>query len=178
MLSRLKAGITGPLFLGIDTHAVSGPAFASALEVLAANGVVVMIAPTTNTRRRPRSPMPSLRTTAVGPAAGRRHHRHALPQSARRRRLQVQPANGGPADTAVTREIEKLANDYLATGLKSVERMPYKRAVKASTTRRHDFLSAYVNDLGAVVDLEAIRAAAMRMGVDPMGGAGVHYWGG
>src|SRR6185436_14242131 len=87
------------------------------------------------------------------------------------------PPNGGPADTTVTRWIETQANELLEQGLAGVQRMPYEKALRASTTHRHDYLHHYVNDLGQVIDMDAIRGANLRLGVDPLGGAGVHYWG-
>lgn len=174
---RRRRGIDGPLFLGIDTHALSVPAFASALEVLAANGVEVMIA-----RNDEYTPTP-----AVSHAILRYNHgrtagladgivvtpSHNPPDDGG---FKYNPPNGGPADEDVTRWIENSANKLLERKLKSVKRMPLERALRAATTHRHDFLSAYVSDLANVIDMDVIRGRAIHMGVDPLGGAGVHYW--
>src|SRR6476620_1267339 len=152
---RLRAGVTGPLFLGIDTHALSVPAFRSALEVLAANGVDVLIAadgeftPTpvvshailVHNRARPPAPADGI---VVTPS-------HNPPDNGG---FQYNPANGGPADTGVTSWIEAQANALLETQLKEVRRIAFDDARRASTTREHDFLDAYVSDLGSVIDLE------------------------
>jgi len=175
---RLRAGVTGPLFLGIDTHALSVPAFRSALEVLAANGVDVRIAadgeftPTpavshailVHNRARPPAPADGI---VVTPS-------HNPPDNGG---FKYNPANGGPADTDVTGWIEARANALIEAGLRDVRRLPFERARNAPTTRVHDFVSRYVEDLASVVDMSAIRGAGIRMGVDPLGGAGVHYWG-
>jgi phosphoglucomutase len=174
---RKRQGIGGPLFLGIDTHALSVPACASALEVLAANGVDVMLAehdeytPTpavshailTYNRGRPAGLADGI---VVTPS-------HNPPDNGG---FKYNPPNGGPADAGVTGWIETRANEFLKNGLKGVQRIPYERALRSSTTRRHDFLNAYVSDLGNVLDMNAIRGAKIGMGVDPLGGAGVHYW--
>jgi phosphoglucomutase len=175
---RLRAGVTGPLFIGIDTHALSVPAFRSALEVLAANGVDALIAadgeftPTpavshailVYNRARPPAPADGI---VVTPS-------HNPPDNGG---FKYNPANGGPADTDVTGWIEARANALIETGLRDVRRMPFERARNAPTTRVHDFASRYVEDLGNVVDMSAIRDAGIRMGVDPLGGAGIRYWG-
>ena len=176
-LYRARNGISGPLFIGIDTHAVSAPAFRSALEVLAANGVETMIA-----AEDEYTPTPAVSHAIIcynrGRASGLADGiivtpSHNPPEDGG---FKYNPPNGGPADTAVTLEIEIRANEFLANGLKGVLRVPYERALTASTTHRHDFLKAYVSDLGSVIDMDAIRAGGIRMGADPMGGAGVHYW--
>ena len=176
-LYRARNGISGPLFIGIDTHAVSAPAFRSALEVLAANGVETMIA-----AEDEYTPTPAVSHAIIcynrGRASGLADGiivtpSHNPPEDGG---FKYNPPNGGPADTAVTLEIETRANEFLANGLKGVLRVPYERALTASTTHRHDFLKAYVSDLGSVIDMDAIRAGGIRMGADPMGGAGVHYW--
>jgi phosphoglucomutase len=175
---RTQRGIAGPLFLGIDTHALSEPAFASALEVLAANGVDVMIA-----GEGQYTPTPvishAILTYNRGRDAGLADGivitpSHNPPDSGG---FKYNPPNGGPADNDVTGWIEARANEFLESGLEGVKRMPFEKALHAATTHRHDFLNAYVSDLGSVLDMDAIRGANIRMGVDPLGGAGVHYWG-
>ena len=170
--------ITGPLFLGIDTHALSAPACASALEVLAANGVEVMLA-----GRDEPTPTPAVSHAIItwnrGRSAGFADGMvitpsHNPPEDGG---IKYNPPNGGPADAGVTGWVEARANMLLENGLRGVRRMPYENALRATTTHRHDFLTAYVNDLGNVIDMTAIRAAGIAMGVDPLGGAGVHYWG-
>jgi len=174
---RKGQGIDGPLFLGIDTHALSGPACVSAVEVLAANGVDVMLA--VNDEYTP--------TPAVSHAilTHNRRHQSGLADGIvvtpshnppRDGGFKYNPPHGGPADKDITGWIEARANALLESALQGVRRMPYKRALCASTTHRHDFLNAYVSDLGNVIDMDAIRAAKISMGVDPLGGAGVHYW--
>ena len=174
---RRQQDINGPLFLGIDTHALSEPAYASALEVLAANGVEVMLAnkdeytPTpvishailTYNRGRPSGLADGIVITPSHNPPGNGGFKYNSP-------------NGGPADQNVTGWIEARANALLESGLKGVKRMPLKQALRASSTHRHDYLNAYVNDLGNVLDMAAIRGADIRLGVDPLGGAGVHYW--
>jgi phosphoglucomutase len=175
---RSQQGISGPLFLGIDTHALSEPAFRSALEVLAANDVAVHIAANDEY-----TPTPAVSHAILTYNRGRRAGladgivvtpSHNPPDDGG---FKYNPPHGGPAGTDVTRFIETEANALLTGGLGAVRRMPYDKALKASTTFRHDFLHAYVADLGAVVDLEAVRGSGLRLGVDPLGGAGVHYWG-
>jgi phosphoglucomutase len=177
---RTQQGIDGPLFLGIDTHALSQPACASALEVLAANGVDVMLA-----EHDEYTPTPAVshailtynrvRTTGRGLADGIVvTPSHNPPADGG---FKYNPPNGGPADTSITGQIGTEANALLEGGLQGVKRMPVEQALRAATTHRHDFLNRYVNDLGAVIDMEAIRGAHIRLGVDPLGGAGVHYWG-
>ena len=177
---RAQQGINGPLFLGIDTHALSQPACASALEVLAANGVDVMLA-----EHDEYTPTPAVshailtynrvRTTGRGLADGIVvTPSHNPPADGG---FKYNPPNGGPADTSITGQIGTEANALLEGGLQGVKRMPVEQALRAATTHRHDFLNRYVNDLGAVIDMEAIRGAHIRLGVDPLGGAGVHYWG-
>ncbi len=176
-LYRKQHGIDGPLFIGIDTHALSEPAFASALEVLAANGVEVMMAAGGGY-----TPTPAVSHAILACNRGRTTGladgivitpSHNPPEDGG---FKYNPPNGGPADTGVTGWIEKQANELLLNGLKGVLRMPYEKALHASTTHRHDFLNAYVNDLGGVIDMDAIAGARIRMAVDPLGGAGVHYW--
>jgi len=177
-LYRKANKIGGPLFLGMDTHALSVPAFASALEVLAANAVDVMIA-----EREQYTPTPTVSHAILTYNRGRTSGladgivitpSHNPPDSGG---FKYDPPTGGPAETEVTRWIENKANELLEGELKGVSRVPYARALRASTTRRHDYLDAYVGDLASVIDMEAIRGARLRLGVDPLGGAGVHYWG-
>lgn len=174
---RKQQNIDGPLFLGIDTHALSMPAFASALEVLAANGVEVMIA-----EGDEYTPTPVVSHAILVYNRGRTQGladgivitpSHNPPEDGG---FKYNPPSGGPADTRITSWIEKQANEFMRDGLKSIKRITFDKARHASTTHRHDFLNAYVNDLDNVIDMDAIRGAAIRMGVDPLGGAGVHYW--
>jgi phosphoglucomutase len=175
---RARLGITGPLFLGMDTHALSVPAAASALEVLAANAVEVMLAEADEY-----TPTPVISHAILTYNHGRDSAfadgivvtpSHNPPDNGG---FKYNPTHGGPADTEVTKWIEERANGYLRSALEAVRRMPYERALYAVTTHRHDYLHAYVADLAAVIDMEAIRAAGLHMGVDPLGGAGTHYWG-
>jgi phosphoglucomutase len=174
---RKREGIDGPLFLGIDTHALSVPAFESALEVLAANGVAVLIA-----RDGEYTPTPAVSHAILVYNRGRKAGladgvvvtpSHNPPDNGG---FKYNPPNGGPADTGVTDGIQSRANALLEGGLKNVLRMPFDRARGAAGTREHDFLDSYVNDLASVLDLDVIRGSGIRMGVDPLGGAGVHYW--
>jgi phosphoglucomutase len=174
---RAQQGLTGPLFLGIDTHALSACALRSTLEVLAANGVQTLLAPGGEF-----TPTPALSHAILCWNRGRQSGladgivltpSHNPPESGG---YKYNPSNGGPADTDVTGSIQARANALLEAGLAGVRRMPYEQARAAASTREHDFLTAYVADLGNVIDLPAIRAAGIRMGVDPLGGAGVHYW--
>ena len=174
---RRALGITGPLFLGIDTHALSQPAAASVLEVLAANGVDVMIAADDGYTPTPAVSHAILvynRERSSGLADGIVvSPSHNPPDSGG---IKYNPPNGGPADKDATDRIQNAANALLRAGLAGVKRLPYARALRADTTHRHDYLGNYVRDLDSVVDMNAIRAARVRMGVDPLGGAGVHYW--
>ncbi len=174
---RQKEGISGPLFLGFDTHALSAPAFASALEVLAANGVEVLIAPGDEY-----TPTPAISRAILVYNRGRTSAladgivitpSHNPPDSGG---FKYNPPNGGPADTEVTGWIETEANRLLETGLAGVKRMPLAAARRAATTHEYDYLGEYVSDIGNVIDLDAVRDAKIRMGVDPLGGAGVNYW--
>jgi phosphoglucomutase len=174
---RKKAGIDGPLFLGMDTHALSEPAFISALEVLAANGVEVMI-----DRDGGYTPTPAVSHAILAANRGRTSRladgivitpSHNPPEDGG---FKYNPPNGGPADTDITGEVEAMANELLATKNRDVRRVPWSTARKASTTRRYDFVGTYVDDLGSVIDLDVIRGAGLRLGVDPMGGAAVAYW--
>ncbi|MBK7115471.1 MAG: alpha-D-glucose phosphate-specific phosphoglucomutase [Proteobacteria bacterium] len=174
---RQGKGIDGPVFIGIDTHALSKPAGDSALEVLAANGVNTMLAAGDEY-----TPTPVLSHAILGYNRGRStgladglvmSPSHNPPDNGG---YKYNPPNGGPADTDVTKWVENRANELLAAGLAGVKRMPLEQARRAATTHRHDYLNAYVADLGNVIDLAAIRAAGVRMAVDPLGGAGVHFW--
>ena len=174
---RKQQGIGGPLFLGIDTHALSVPACASALEVLAANGIDVMLA-----KDDEYTPTPAIshailtynRERTSGLADGIViTPSHNPPDNGG---FKYNPPNGGPADVGVTGWVEARANEFLKNGLQGVHRIPYARALRCDTTHRHDFLNTYVSDLGNVLDMDAIRGAKICMGVDPLGGAGVHYW--
>ncbi len=167
----------GPLFLGMDTHALSMPAFASSLEVLAANGVEVMIA-----EGDEYTPTPVISHAILTYNRGRRTGladgivitpSHNPPDDGG---FKYNPPNGGPAETDVTKWIESTANQFLQSALQGIKRMPFEQALRASTTHRHDFLSSYINDLANVIDMDSIRRAKVNMGVDPLGGAGVHYW--
>jgi len=175
---RRQRHIDGPLFLGIDTHALSEPAYASALEVLAANGVDVMLA-----EHDEYTPTPVISHAILTYNRGRDPGladgivitpSHNPPDSGG---FKYNPPNGGPADKDVTDWIEARANAILENGLKGVKRIPLEQARRAATTHRHDFINAYVSDLDSVLDMDAIRGAGINMGVDPLGGAGVHYWG-
>lgn len=174
---RKEHGINGPLFLGIDTHALSEPAYASALEVLSANGVEVMIAD-----KNEYTPTPVISHAILTYNRGRKSGladgivitpSHNPPDSGG---FKYNPTHGGPAGSGITGCIEARANAFLESGLQGVKRIPFARAQRVATTHRYDFLNTYVNDLGSVLDMDAIRDAKIHMGVDPLGGAGVHYW--
>jgi phosphoglucomutase len=178
VMYRAQQGITGPLFLGMDTHALSEPAFISALEVLGANGVTVMV-PDQYTDY---TPTPVISHAIITYNRGRTSAladgivitpSHNPPDSGG---FKYNPPNGGPADTAVTSWIENKANELLGKKLDGVRRIPFTQARRLDTTHKHDYLHAYVGDLPAVIDLDTIRASGVHMGVDPLGGAGVHYW--
>ncbi|MFZ0954697.1 MAG: phosphoglucomutase (alpha-D-glucose-1,6-bisphosphate-dependent) [Candidatus Sulfotelmatobacter sp.] len=169
--------IDGPLFLGIDTHALSEPAFASALEVLAANNVEVMLSEGTAY-----TPTPAVSHSILRYNRGRESGladgivitpSHNPPDDGG---FKYNPPQGGPADLSVTSWIESKANDFLRRALEGVKRLSFEKAVHASTTHKHDFLSAYVEDLDSVVDMTAIHDAKIKLGVDPLGGAGIDYW--
>jgi phosphoglucomutase len=176
-LYRRAQRIDGPLFMGMDTHALSEPAFVSALEVLAANDVEVMI-----DRDSGYTPTPVVSHAILRYNRGRTAGladgivvtpSHNPPEDGG---FKYNPPNGGPADTGITRGIERTANEMLADDLRPVRRRPYQVARHASCTHLHDFMSPYVDDLGTVVDMDLIRNAGVRIGVDPLGGAGVRYW--
>ncbi|MBI4636517.1 MAG: alpha-D-glucose phosphate-specific phosphoglucomutase [Candidatus Rokubacteria bacterium] len=177
-LYRREQKIDGPLFLGIDPHALSESAFASALEVLAANGVEVMI-----DDRGGYTPTPVVSHAILTYNRGRSSGladgivvtpSHNPPEDGG---FKYNPPNGGPADSRVTGWIQDRANALLAEGLEGVTRIPFERAHRGPTTHRHDYMAAYVGDLARVVDLQTLRDAKVHLGVDPLGGAGVHYWG-
>ena len=178
---RAAHGIDGPLYLGADTHALSEPAQVSALEVLAANGVRVMI-----DARGGYTPTPAVsrailaHNSSWSSGGGPRADgivvtpSHNPPSDGG---FKYNPPDGGPAGTDITTEIQDRANDLLASGLKAVRRIPYAQATAVETTGKFDFLDSYVSALGQVVDLPAIAAAGVRIGADPLGGASVAYWG-
>jgi phosphoglucomutase len=174
---RTRQNINGPLFIGFDTHALSAPAFASALEVLAANGVEVMISAGDEY-----TPTPAVSHAILTFNRGRKTGladgivitpSHNPPDSGG---FKYNPPNGGPADSDVTKWIENRANDLLRSGAGAVNRIGFAAARRAATTHAHDYLQNYVRDLGAMLDMDVIRGSRIRMGVDPLGGAGVHYW--
>lgn len=176
-LYRKEKEIDGPLFLGFDTHALSTPAWTSALEVFAANGVNVMLA-----QDDEYTPTPAVSHAILVYNRGRSAAladgvvvtpSHNPPDNGG---FKYNTPNGGPADTDVTSWIEEKANEFLANQLKDVKRIPYQAALRADTTHRHDYLSSYVADLGNIIDMDTIRGGGIRIGVDPLGGAGVHYW--
>jgi phosphoglucomutase len=173
---RVAEGIQGPLFIGADTHALSAPAVKTALEVLSANGVATKMAPEGKF-----TPTPALSFAIL------EHNRsseydadgivvtpsHNPPEDGG---FKYNPPNGGPADTEVTSWIEERANRLLASGLKEVKRVGYEAALRADTTEVHDFITPYVDGLDSILDMKAIADAGLRIGVDPMGGAGIEYW--
>lgn len=174
---RSRASITGPLFLGMDTHALSEPSFATALEVLAANGVEVMIQ-----RELGYTPTPAISHAILqynrGRAAGLADGiaitpSHNPPEDGG---IKYNPPHGGPADSSVTSWIETSANELLRASSSGVKRMPFARAMASSTTHLFDYIQPYVDDLQQVVDMEAIRSSGIRIGVDPMGGAAIGFW--
>ena len=174
---RKQNGIDGPLFLGMDTHALSEAALSSAIEVFAANGLEIMIQ-----RGRGYTPTPVISHAILGYNRGRKSGladgvvitpSHNPPEDGG---FKYNGPNGGPADTSATRVIQDRANQILREGLKAVKRMPLEKALKASSTHEHDYITPYVQDLQKVVDMEAIAAAGLKIGVDPMGGAGIAYW--
>jgi phosphoglucomutase len=175
---RKRKGIDGPLFLGMDTHALSVPACATALEVLAANGLDVMVA-----EKDEFTPTPVVSHTILAYNRGRKAGladgivitpSHNPPVCGG---FKYNPPNGGPAETGVTDWIEGRANEILANGFADLKRVPFEKALHSPTTHRHDYLNAYVADLGQVIDMDVLRGAKLKLGVDPLGGAGVHYWG-
>jgi phosphoglucomutase len=176
-LYRLTQGIDGPLFLGIDTHALSEPAFATALEVLAANGVQTMI-----DEGDGYTPTPVISHAILTYNRGRTTGladgivvtpSHNPPEDGG---FKYNPPTGGPADSKTTQWLQDAANGLLTSALDGVKRMPFQRARKASVVRRHDYIGSYVSDLAHVVDLDLVRGSTISLGVDPLGGAGVRYW--
>ncbi|HTD97580.1 MAG TPA: hypothetical protein VK627_11630, partial [Edaphobacter sp.] len=174
---RRQQSITGPLFLAQDTHALSEPAFATALEVLAANGIETMI-----DADLAYTPTPALSHAILTYNRGRKTGladgivitpSHNPPEDGG---FKYNPPNGGPADTTATKWIENRANDLITTGLTEVKRTPYTQALNASTTHRHDYITSYVGDLANVIDFDVLAGTALKLAVDPLGGAGVHYW--
>jgi phosphoglucomutase len=177
-LHRQQKGIDGPLFIGIDTHALSESAFASALEVLAANDVEVMI-----DDRDGFTPTPVISHAILTYNRGRTTGladgivvtpSHNPPEDGG---FKYNPPNGGPADASITGWIQDKANAFLEDRLKDVRRVSFAKAKGATTTHRHNYMDSYIGDLASVVDLDAIRNAHLTLGVDPLGGAGVRYWG-
>ena len=176
-LYRQQKKITGPLFLGVDTHALSVPAFATSLEVLAANGIDVMIA-----GKEEYTPTPVISHAIITYNKGRRDGladgivitpSHNPPHDGG---FKYNPPNGGGAESSITQWIENKANEFLKNNLQGVKRLPFDKALKASTTHRHDYLNNYISDLSGVIDMDVIRNSNILLGVDPLGGAGVHYW--
>jgi phosphoglucomutase len=174
---RRAGGIDGPLFLGIDTHALAEPALASALEVFAANGVEVMI-----DAHDGYTPTPVISHAILTYNKGRSSGladgvvvtpSHNPPEDGG---FKYNPPNGGPADTDITSAIERAANRFLEDDLRGVKRIAFDRARKSACVHRYDFVTPYVADLANVVDMEAIRGAGVKIGIDPLGGAGVRYW--
>ncbi len=177
-LYRRQQGIAGPLFLGADTHALSEPALASALEVLAANDVAVMISP-----KGEYTPTPAVSLAILNYNRGRKTGladgivitpSHNPPADGG---FKYNPPNGGPAGGQITDFVQNQANTFLENGLSGVKRILFEKAMRAPSTQQHDFVAEYVGDLGNVIDMGAIRSAGIKIGVDPLGGAGVHYWG-
>jgi phosphoglucomutase len=169
--------INGPLFIGFDTHALSAPAFATALEVLAANGVEVMISADDEY-----TPTPAISHAILKYNRGRSTGladgivitpSHNPPDSGG---FKYNPPDGGPADTQVTSWMEALANELMGARSSGVARMEYAKARRAATTHAHDYVESYISDIGNVIDMDIIRGSKIRLGVDPLGGAGVHYW--
>ncbi len=174
---RQQQQISGPLYLGVDTHALSAPAFVSALEVLAANEVEVMISD-----KDEFTPTPAISHAILTYNRGRKTGladgivitpSHNPPEDGG---FKYNPPSGGPAETRITDWIQNQANEFLEADLHGVKRVPYGKARRASTTHLHDYRDAYISDLANVIDLEIIRDAKITLGVDPLGGAGVHYW--
>jgi phosphoglucomutase len=176
-LFRKAQGIDGPLFLGMDTHALSEPAFQSAMEVLGGNGVTVVLPQADRY-----TPTPVISHAILTYNKGRKTHfadgivitpSHNPPDQGG---FKYDPPSGGPAEQKITNWIQDKANAFILAGLKGVQRIPFERALKATTTQRQDMRESYIRDLGQVIDMEAIRGSDLRIGVDPLGGAGVHYW--
>jgi len=175
---RRGQGTNGPLYMGKDTHALSAPAQRTALEVLAANGVETVIQ-----RDDGVTPTPVISRAILVYNRGRKEHladgivvtpSHNPPEDGG---FKYNPTNGGPADTDVTNWVQDRANELLRGGNSGVKRLPFVKALKAGTTRQEDFVLPYVNDLRNVIDMDVLRTAGLKLGVDPLGGAAVHYWG-
>src|SRR5271155_1472518 len=176
-LYRKEQSIDGPLYIGFDTHALSEPAFRTALEVLAGNGVDVMVDAANSY-----TPTPVISHAILSYNRGRKQGladgivvtpSHNPPEDGG---FKYNPPNGGPADTNVTRWVEDRANEFLRAGNAGVKRVPFAKAMQAATTHQEDFVLPYVRDLKNVVDMDAIRGAGLKLGVDPLGGAARHYW--
>jgi phosphoglucomutase len=176
-LYRKKAGTDGPLFLGMDTHALSESAFASALEVFAANGVETMI-----DAGHGYTPTPVISHAILTYNKGRKTGladgivitpSHNPPDEGG---FKYNPTNGGPADVDITDWVQKTANDFIENGLSGIKRIPFERALKSDHVHKHDYTTPYVADLENIVDMETIRNAGVKIGIDPLGGAAVHYW--
>lgn len=174
---RKERKINGPLFLGFDTHALSAPAFATTMEVLVANEVDVMIS-----IKDEYTPTPVISHAILKYNQGRKTSRadgivitpsHNPPDNGG---FKYNPPHGGPARTEVTQWIEAKANELLKDKLRGIKRIPLNKALSTSHVHRHDYLNTYINDLGSIVDMEVIRNSGIKMGVDPLGGAGIHYW--
>jgi phosphoglucomutase len=174
---RRQQSITGPLFLAQDTHALSEPAFATALEVLSANNIETMV-----DADLAYTPTPALSHAILTYNAQRKSNfadgivitpSHNPPEDGG---FKYNPPNGGPADTTATKWIENRANEIIATGLTTIKRIPYAQALAAPTTHRHDYITAYVDDLANVIDFAPLAGTTLKLAVDPLGGAGVHYW--
>jgi phosphoglucomutase len=175
---RRSQGTDGPLYMGKDTHALSAPAQRTALEVLAANGVETIIQ-----RDDGVTPTPVISRAILVYNRGRKQHladgivitpSHNPPEDGG---FKYNPTNGGPADTEVTKWVQDRANELLRGGNRGVKRVTFSAAIKAGTTHQEDFVLPYVNDLRNIIDMDAIRSAGLKLGVDPLGGAAVHYWG-
>ena len=174
---RGRSGITGPLFMGMDTHALSEPAHATAIEVFAANGTNLVIQAGLGY-----TPTPVISHAILTYNAGRATGladgvvitpSHNPPPDGG---FKYNPPSAGPADTETTKIIQDRANQLLANGLQGVKRLPYAKAIQAASTHHYDYITPYVNDLNAVIDMDAIAATGLKIGADPMGGAGVNYW--
>jgi phosphoglucomutase len=174
---RTNANTDGPLFLAQDTHALSDPAFTTALEVLAANGITVMI-----DEHLGYTPTPVLSHAILAYNSSGAKDRadgivitpsHNPPEDGG---FKYNPPNGGPADTNVTKWIQDRANELIAAKLQGVKRLSYAKALAADTTHRHDYITAYVADLANVIDFAPLAGTTLKLAVDPLGGAGVHYW--
>jgi len=174
---RRETGLNGPLFIGIDTHALAEPALVSAVEVFAANGVEIVI-----DDRGGYTPTPVISHAILNYNKGRTSGladgvvitpSHNPPEDGG---YKYNPPHAGPADTDVTGRVEKAANAFMQTGTNGVKRIPYERARKASTTHLHDYIRPYVADLGNTVDMALVKSSGVKIGIDPLGGAAVHYW--